>query len=187
MSRTYSKRPPVVCISIIMVSPDPPFLTRSTSSAVKPAKNRRGSWWPEATDGDTQMELRLRKVWYICQSQHTCCKEGSNTTGACYVMRFFLTLLKKMYAVQLNTFIFAFVDVTSLTSNCRSYVYERMVLISCVWQYLNPSLVQVTLWDDKCNAGYVLYYALDWNPQGKRRRGRLKKTWKRTVKEEARD
>jgi hypothetical protein len=28
--------------------------------------------------------------------------------------------------------------------------------------------------------------ALDWNPQGKRRRGRLKKTWKRTV-EEARD
>jgi hypothetical protein len=29
--------------------------------------------------------------------------------------------------------------------------------------------------------------ALDWNPQGKRRRGRLKKTWKRTVKEEARD
>jgi hypothetical protein len=29
--------------------------------------------------------------------------------------------------------------------------------------------------------------ALDWNPQGKRRRGRLKKTWKRTVEEEARD
>jgi hypothetical protein len=29
--------------------------------------------------------------------------------------------------------------------------------------------------------------ALDWNPQGKRRRGRLKKTWKRTVGEEARD
>jgi hypothetical protein len=28
---------------------------------------------------------------------------------------------------------------------------------------------------------------LDWNPQGKRRRGRLKKTWKRTVEEEARD
>jgi hypothetical protein len=25
--------------------------------------------------------------------------------------------------------------------------------------------------------------ALDWNPQGKRRRGRLKKTWKRTVEE----
>jgi hypothetical protein len=29
--------------------------------------------------------------------------------------------------------------------------------------------------------------ALDWNPHGKRRRGRLKKTWKRTVEEEARD
>jgi hypothetical protein len=29
--------------------------------------------------------------------------------------------------------------------------------------------------------------ALDWNPQGKRRRGRPKKTWKRTVEEEARD
>jgi hypothetical protein len=29
--------------------------------------------------------------------------------------------------------------------------------------------------------------ALYWNPQGKRRRGRLKKTWKRTVEEEARD
>ena len=29
--------------------------------------------------------------------------------------------------------------------------------------------------------------ALDWNPQGKRRRGRLKKTWKRTVEEESRD
>jgi hypothetical protein len=28
---------------------------------------------------------------------------------------------------------------------------------------------------------------LDRNPQGKRRRGRLKKTWKRTVEEEARD
>jgi hypothetical protein len=26
--------------------------------------------------------------------------------------------------------------------------------------------------------------ALDWNPQGKRRRGRPKKTWKRTVEEE---
>jgi hypothetical protein len=30
-------------------------------------------------------------------------------------------------------------------------------------------------------------YALDWNPQGKGRRGRPKKTWKRTVEEEARD
>jgi hypothetical protein len=29
--------------------------------------------------------------------------------------------------------------------------------------------------------------ALDWNSQGKRRRGRPKKTWKRTVEEEARD
>jgi hypothetical protein len=29
--------------------------------------------------------------------------------------------------------------------------------------------------------------ALDWNPQGKRRRGRPKKTWKRTVEEAARD
>jgi hypothetical protein len=29
--------------------------------------------------------------------------------------------------------------------------------------------------------------ALDWNLQGKRRRGRPKKTWKRTVEEEARD
>ena len=29
--------------------------------------------------------------------------------------------------------------------------------------------------------------ALDWNPQGKRKRGRLKKTWKRTVEEEARN
>jgi hypothetical protein len=29
--------------------------------------------------------------------------------------------------------------------------------------------------------------ALDWNPQTKRRRGRPKKTWKRTVEEEARD
>jgi hypothetical protein len=29
--------------------------------------------------------------------------------------------------------------------------------------------------------------ALDWNPQGKRRRGRLKKTWKRKTEEEARD
>jgi hypothetical protein len=29
--------------------------------------------------------------------------------------------------------------------------------------------------------------ALDWNPPGKRKRGRLKKTWKRTVEEEARD
>jgi hypothetical protein len=28
---------------------------------------------------------------------------------------------------------------------------------------------------------------LDWNAQGKRRRGRLKKTWKCTVEEEARD
>jgi hypothetical protein len=28
---------------------------------------------------------------------------------------------------------------------------------------------------------------LDWNPQGKGRRGRLKKTWKRTVEEEAGD
>ena len=28
--------------------------------------------------------------------------------------------------------------------------------------------------------------ALDWNPQGKRKRGRPKKTWKRTVEEEAR-
>jgi hypothetical protein len=28
--------------------------------------------------------------------------------------------------------------------------------------------------------------ALYWNPQGKRRRRRLKKTWKRTVEEEAR-
>ena len=30
-------------------------------------------------------------------------------------------------------------------------------------------------------------YALDWNPKGKRRGGRPKKTWKRTVEEEARD
>jgi hypothetical protein len=29
--------------------------------------------------------------------------------------------------------------------------------------------------------------ALDWNPQGNRRTGRPKKTWKRTVEEEARD
>jgi hypothetical protein len=29
--------------------------------------------------------------------------------------------------------------------------------------------------------------ALDWNLQGQRRRGRLKKTWKRTVEEEVRD
>ena len=29
--------------------------------------------------------------------------------------------------------------------------------------------------------------ALDWNFQGKRRRGRRKKTWKRTVEEAARD
>jgi hypothetical protein len=29
--------------------------------------------------------------------------------------------------------------------------------------------------------------ALDWNPQGKRKKGRLKKTWKRTVEEEAGD
>jgi hypothetical protein len=29
--------------------------------------------------------------------------------------------------------------------------------------------------------------ALDWNPQGKRRRGRPKKAWKRTVEEEAWD
>jgi hypothetical protein len=27
--------------------------------------------------------------------------------------------------------------------------------------------------------------ALDWNPQGVRRRGRLKKTWRRTIEEEA--
>jgi hypothetical protein len=27
--------------------------------------------------------------------------------------------------------------------------------------------------------------ALDWNPQGVRRRGRPKKTWKRTIEEEA--
>ena len=26
--------------------------------------------------------------------------------------------------------------------------------------------------------------ALDWNPQGNRRRGRLRKTWRRTVAEE---
>jgi hypothetical protein len=29
--------------------------------------------------------------------------------------------------------------------------------------------------------------ALDWNPQGKRRRGRQKKTWERTVEGEAGD
>ncbi|GFG35991.1 hypothetical protein Cfor_03572 [Coptotermes formosanus] len=29
--------------------------------------------------------------------------------------------------------------------------------------------------------------ALDWNPQGKRKRGQPKKTWRRTVEEEARD
>jgi hypothetical protein len=29
--------------------------------------------------------------------------------------------------------------------------------------------------------------ALDWDPQGKRKKGRPKKTWKRTVEEEARD
>jgi hypothetical protein len=29
--------------------------------------------------------------------------------------------------------------------------------------------------------------ALEWNPQGKGRRGRPKKTWKHTVEEEARD
>jgi hypothetical protein len=28
---------------------------------------------------------------------------------------------------------------------------------------------------------------LDWNPQGKRKKGRPKKTWKRTVEEEAGD
>jgi hypothetical protein len=35
--------------------------------------------------------------------------------------------------------------------------------------------------------GITENYALDWNPQGKSRRGRPKKTWKRTVEEEAGD
>ena len=35
-------------------------------------------------------------------------------------------------------------------------------------------------------AGAIEKTALDWNPQGYRRRGRLKRTWRRTIDEEIR-
>ena len=34
---------------------------------------------------------------------------------------------------------------------------------------------------------YISRQALDWNPQGKRKRGRPKITWRRTVKSEIRE
>ena len=36
-------------------------------------------------------------------------------------------------------------------------------------------------------AGPIEKTALDWNPQGYRRRGRLKRTWRRTIKDEIRN
>ena len=35
-------------------------------------------------------------------------------------------------------------------------------------------------------AGAIEQTALDWNPQGYRRRGRMKRTWRRTIKDEIR-
>jgi len=35
-------------------------------------------------------------------------------------------------------------------------------------------------------AGAIEKIALDWNPQGYRRRGRMKRTWRRTIKDEIR-
>jgi hypothetical protein len=36
-------------------------------------------------------------------------------------------------------------------------------------------------------AGAIRKDALDWNPQGARRRGRPRKTWRRTIEEEIRE
>jgi hypothetical protein len=36
-------------------------------------------------------------------------------------------------------------------------------------------------------AGAIEKTALDWNPQGYRRRGRPKRTWRRTIEDEIRD
>jgi len=54
---------------------------------------------------------------------------------------------------------FIVVDVTSVTSNGRFYVYHPTVLISC-WTYANPSLLSLTQQDDKHNICCVLYYVL---------------------------
>jgi hypothetical protein len=47
------------------------------------------------------------------------------------------------------------------------------------WRWIGHTL--------RTKEGAIERAALDWNPQGARRRGRPRKTWKKTVEEEAAD
>jgi len=73
-----------------------------------------------------------------------------------------LFLIDKKVCIAIEYFLFgAFivVDVTSVTNNCRFYIYHPIVLISCL-TYSNPSMLSLTQQDDKHNICYVLYYVL---------------------------